>query len=110
MGLHPTPNDAMLLPYMNSNLAQILRTWVASSVITGKVKLPAAIEGTNHSNTADRSNPKTLVNWSRPIAPIVHCITTTSDSRSNSITRREVKEETTSPPSTASEQSNTPRH
>jgi len=77
MGLHPTPNDAMLLPYMNSNLVQILRTWVASSVITGKVKLPAAIEGPKHSNTTDRGNPKTLVNWSRPTVPIVQYTTTT---------------------------------
>jgi hypothetical protein len=37
LALHPHPYKEMLLPLMDSNLAQILRTWIASSLIQGTI-------------------------------------------------------------------------
>jgi hypothetical protein len=35
MGLHPNPNENMLLPYMSGNLAQLSRYWVAATIVLG---------------------------------------------------------------------------
>jgi len=40
LGLHQEPNMHSLMPFMTSNLAQILRTWVASSILSGEVHVP----------------------------------------------------------------------
>jgi hypothetical protein len=37
MALHPNPNNDMLTPIMHSNLVQITRTWIAASLISGKL-------------------------------------------------------------------------
>jgi hypothetical protein len=37
MATHPFPFKEMLLPIMHSNLAQITRTWIASTLIGGKI-------------------------------------------------------------------------
>jgi len=64
LGLHPHPHTDMLRPYMHANLAQILRTWVASTIITGHIKLPAniAIPFTNLNN-GNSSFPQSLILW-----------------------------------------------
>jgi hypothetical protein len=36
---HPTPNDSILLPYMNPNVAQISRWWVVKSILNQKFEL-----------------------------------------------------------------------
>lgn len=37
LALHPNPFKEMLLPIMHENLAQITRTWIAASLITGQI-------------------------------------------------------------------------
>lgn len=36
MAFHPHPHANMLLPAMDSNIAQIARTWIASSLVLGR--------------------------------------------------------------------------
>jgi hypothetical protein len=63
MALHPQPTRDLLLSYMDSNLAQILRTWVASVIITGSATLPEwhlANSSPNTSNQHGISNPAYL--------------------------------------------------
>jgi hypothetical protein len=40
IGIHPTPSPDILLPFMSPNLAQILRTWIIASLLTGSVAIP----------------------------------------------------------------------
>jgi hypothetical protein len=40
MALHPNPSPNILLPYMSPNLAQILRTWIGSVLLSGSATLP----------------------------------------------------------------------
>jgi hypothetical protein len=40
MALHPNPSPNILLPYMSPNLAQILRTWIGSVLLSGGATLP----------------------------------------------------------------------
>ncbi len=40
IGIHPTPSQDVLLPFMSPNLAQILRTWITVSLLTGSVTTP----------------------------------------------------------------------
>jgi hypothetical protein len=35
MMMHPSPHNGMLIPYMHPNLAQIARTFVATTILTG---------------------------------------------------------------------------
>lgn len=35
MTFHPRPHDNMLLPLMDSNIAQLSRTWMAASLVGG---------------------------------------------------------------------------
>ncbi len=41
MGLHPAPNANILMPLMSPDIAQITKTWIAESLLSGTVKFPA---------------------------------------------------------------------
>jgi hypothetical protein len=66
MMLHPHPHPNILLSIMDSNLAQITRTWVAAILLTGKLILPP-ITTTVHSTQPERwtapSNTYSLIQW-----------------------------------------------
>ena len=64
MGLHPAPNDTILLPFMSSNLAQILRTWIASAIISGQVQIPQLIQSSSLEPAPQRqSTPYDIIQW-----------------------------------------------
>ena len=65
LGLHPLPTHNTLLPYMTGNLAQIVRTWIAASLLTGRVILPT-LDQQNGSSLSSRSTPYYLLSWSDP--------------------------------------------
>jgi hypothetical protein len=73
MMLHPYPDQKMLLPFMHHNLANITRTWVAATIITGSplippLSSPSLIESP-HSTTAI-SKPSYLLPWNENPAHI----------------------------------------
>jgi hypothetical protein len=80
LGLHPDPSAQMLLPFMTNNLVQILRTWVASTILQGSAiippfppsttrissspsntSIPAYLFPWNNSSTSTPSSPNTLI-------------------------------------------------
>jgi len=61
MSLHPNPSENMLLPYMHNNIAQICRTWIAASLLNGKVPLPEWLN--NVANLSSHSTPSYLFSW-----------------------------------------------
>jgi hypothetical protein len=67
MMLHPIPNSTILLPYMNENIANIARVWVASILISGQLYLPHMqtedIIQTTNTNTRT-SQPSSIIAWS----------------------------------------------
>jgi len=67
MGLHPNPNEHILLPYMHGNLAQIARTWVAYTLQSSSMDtlLPNLTITDNHplQPAATWSTPYSLINW-----------------------------------------------
>jgi hypothetical protein len=64
MGLHPNPHANMLLPYMSANLAQILCTWVAATVLTGEFTFPEdSLISHSSSVLQQRSEPADLFQW-----------------------------------------------
>jgi hypothetical protein len=72
MALHPQLTRDLLLSFMDSNLAQILRTWVASVIITGKATLPVwrlANSSPNTNNQHGISNPAYLFPWEEECSP-----------------------------------------
>jgi hypothetical protein len=52
---HPAPHRDMLMPYMHPNLAQIARTYVAMTILTGKVVIPNATR--DHIDALIRRSP-----------------------------------------------------
>jgi hypothetical protein len=40
MMLHPDPHDDILMPFMDPNLSQILRTWISGAILSGEVFIP----------------------------------------------------------------------
>jgi hypothetical protein len=69
MATHPNPTDEILTHLMHPNLAQITRTWIAISIITGKLhdtdlfRNKVSEQDVTFSYT-DTSIPKDLINWS----------------------------------------------
>jgi hypothetical protein len=67
MGLHPSPNENILLPFMSGNLAQILKTWIASSITSGKVLIPNLIsvtwDTTRQPPREAHSTPFNIIPW-----------------------------------------------
>jgi hypothetical protein len=70
MAFHPNPHANMLLPIMDSNIAQISRTWIAASLLSGS-SLHHALTGlfqcqhfqdNRHSNTM-QSHPYDILQW-----------------------------------------------
>jgi hypothetical protein len=83
MALHPQPTRDFLLSFMDTNLAQILRTWVASVIITEKVTLPEwrlANSSPNTNNQHGISSPAYLFPWEEEHSP-------TSDASNSSGTK-----------------------
>ena len=67
MALHPNPSPEVLLPYMSPNLAQILRTWIGSVLLSGRSTLPPwATPSTTAVTPAlqQQSRPSYLFPWS----------------------------------------------
>jgi hypothetical protein len=66
MMLHPNPDQYILLPFMHHNLANLTRTWVASTIITGLPLIPLLTSTTQNvipnSNIAI-SKPSYIVPW-----------------------------------------------
>jgi hypothetical protein len=63
---HPAPHRDMLIPYMHPNLAQIARTHVAMTILTGRIVLPDMLnDNTQVSScmTTVISNPASLIKW-----------------------------------------------
>lgn len=66
MLLHPEPTDNILLEYMDPNLAQITRTWVAATILTGQPIIPPITQSTSHScptSLTSTSEPFSLIAW-----------------------------------------------
>jgi hypothetical protein len=64
LGLHQEPNMHSLMPFMTSNLAQILRTWVASSILSGEVHVPTLPDSIEIIRTDyGHSTPYNLIQW-----------------------------------------------
>jgi hypothetical protein len=64
LGLHHNPTEYSLMPFMTSNLAQILRTWVASSILSGEVHVPTLPDSIEIIRTAyGHSTPYSLIQW-----------------------------------------------
>ncbi len=109
MALHPRPNSNILLPYMSHNLAQILRTWIGTTLLTGQVILPPWLDGNEgletHHSTRKIGRPCYLFQWTTtPATPING--TTPNTSRkgqytayaANSLTEHPLISQTTSKP------------
>jgi len=64
MAIHPHPSSGILLPYMDSNLAQITRTWIASALLTGQVAIPSQHLQPATDLSSSRSIPCYLIPWS----------------------------------------------
>jgi hypothetical protein len=62
MGLHPAPNANILMPLMSPDIAQITKTWIAESLLSGTVKFPALPYAT-HVQYSDCSIPGYLYQW-----------------------------------------------
>jgi hypothetical protein len=69
MLLHPEPSAHMLLEYMNPNIAQIARTWVAATILTGHPIIPPITQSTSAINPTSwmaSSEPSSLLIWEHP--------------------------------------------
>jgi hypothetical protein len=70
LALHPTPYPNMLLPLMHDNIAQIARTWIASSILTGQYDNQIfndnfslqSYSDTRHTNRSS-STPFDIISW-----------------------------------------------
>jgi hypothetical protein len=65
LGLHPQPHKNILLPFMDGNLAQILRTWVATTLMMGTVYIPT-LTGHQTAQLSNHSTPRYLFHWNDP--------------------------------------------
>jgi len=63
LGLHPAPDTLSLLPFMAGNLAQILQTWAASSILSGKIPIPDLVFPRYAYQAAGQSTPFSLISW-----------------------------------------------
>jgi hypothetical protein len=67
---HQSPHEGILLPYMHPNLAQIARTFVAASLLTGTTITFPQFErsGTDSmSHSIQSSSPASLIRWTNSI-------------------------------------------
>jgi hypothetical protein len=62
LGIHPNPTKNILLPFMTGNLAQITRTWVAATLVTGIVNIPSLTAPTD-ANLSNHTIPGYLFTW-----------------------------------------------
>jgi hypothetical protein len=70
LALHPTPSARMLLPFMTSNLAQILRTWVSFGLLQGNVIIPTFTSSTTAVEAPPNiSIPAYLFSWTHSSTP-----------------------------------------
>jgi hypothetical protein len=79
MSLHPDPHESILLSSMHPNLANIARTWVAASIVTGNPTPPPLhpllLSPLNEHTrgTSCNSCPSDLIQWlSPPLHPPSH--------------------------------------
>jgi hypothetical protein len=70
LALHPQPYPEMLLPLMDENLAQITRTWIATSLVSGNFdtdnyKHVLSFSSFNDTRTSNHtaSNPADIILW-----------------------------------------------
>ncbi len=66
MMLHPHPSETILLEYMDPNLAQITRTWVATTILTGQPLIPLIYQEEKSQasyHVEAVSQPYTLIDW-----------------------------------------------
>jgi len=63
MALHPSPTQQLLMPYMSPNIAQILRTWVGTSLLSGKVNTPEWVAPNRPLSLSNTSVPTYLFSW-----------------------------------------------
>jgi hypothetical protein len=63
----------MLMPYMSDNLAQILRMWVAKTILTGEFSFPTPLNATSQQVVlTGQSRPSALFQWQlHPQAPLI---------------------------------------
>jgi hypothetical protein len=63
LALHPDSTPDLLLSFMHPNLAQILRTWVAATIVTGQCFLPTWQSTYPSSTPRATSVPAYLFPW-----------------------------------------------
>ena len=68
--IHPSPHKDMLMKFMHPNLSQILRTWMASAILSGEVYFPPLDPPTSNQSTkvTSKSNPSSLITWNSTIS------------------------------------------
>ncbi len=67
---HPAPHINMLINFMHPNLSQILRTWMASVLLSGEVYLPPLDHSTltQQIEMSSKSDPASLIKWTSPFS------------------------------------------
>jgi hypothetical protein len=89
IGIHPTPSQDVLLPFMSPNLAQILRIWITVSLLTGSVTTPNIPNWTSGMRLPTNiSIPTYLFHWSNLSQPPP---LNTPDQRVNTTKRKTTK-------------------
>jgi hypothetical protein len=67
MMLHPDPTSSILLPFLHHNIANIARTWVASTLVSGHPLLPEMYSQADYyigqTSLSATSVPAHLINW-----------------------------------------------
>jgi hypothetical protein len=69
MAIHPNPNIDMLTPIMHANLAQISRTWITSSLLSGHlidepiIKYAQATSAAPTFSTTSLNIPSSIIQW-----------------------------------------------
>jgi len=99
MAMHPNPTPEILLPFMHPNLAQILRTWVATSLLLGQVPIPTWDTHATLVHPGHMSCPTYLFPWNHSIQP-------TGGNKTKQSSKR--KTGPTSPATTSSQPHHTP--
>ncbi len=66
--LHPSPSPSILLPYMHSNLAQIERSWIATSLLNSSIPQEPLEWIITHpqipfQNSPQTSHPNSIIPW-----------------------------------------------
>jgi hypothetical protein len=71
---HPLPHINMLMNFMHPNLSRILRTWMASVLISGEVYLPPMDQSTltQKIDMSLKSDPASLIRWTSPFSTTIN--------------------------------------